>query len=318
VRRSASYSWAGALGVVAVGIAVSFLGFTSLSAWEGSCSACHAGEISRLSLGGHASVSCRDCHRGGTVADVIDFRLRLAAMAPAKLGASYRPLPAMPSDRCLSCHEAVLEKVVVAQGIRMNHRATHNAGHACVDCHASIIHDSPMLPGVAMDECLRCHVVSALSQDCDTCHVGPVRREARLRSGSFALVHGPAWQSSHGAGDLSTCSACHTAARCESCHGIAVPHADRWLNEHGPASRVADCSQCHETRFCDECHKLPMPHPEGFLGAHSQDTGEAGTAACHYCHDEGSCEQCHASHTHPGLDQERIRRLRTKAGLDVE
>lgn len=279
---------------------------------------CHATAVSGLSEGGHANVECRACHRDSGVVGVIDLRLRLAAMVPATFGAPYASLPTVPSERCLACHESVLEGVVVSQGIRMSHAAPHRAGHQCTDCHASLIHGDTRQPGAAMDECLRCHVVSALSQDCDTCHDGPVGREARLRSGTFALIHGTEWQSSHGAGDLSTCAACHTAARCESCHGVSLPHPDGWLNEHGPVLETSDCAQCHATQFCSDCHGMPMPHPAGFLGAHSGEVDVAGVEACHYCHDAGSCDACHHRHTHPGLDQERIRRLRSGAGLDVD
>ena len=309
--------WGTALGMLATIALAAVLGFTSLSALESSCGMCHDEAVEGLVLSGHAGVACRECHRGPGLADVIDFRVRLAAMAPAALGMPYHALQGVPSSRCLSCHERVIEELVVSKGIRMSHAAPHRAGYECGECHASLAHGDARRPGIAMDECLRCHAVSALSQDCDTCHVGQVTRESRLRDGSFSRIHGPEWRTAHGSGNLKTCAACHTATRCESCHQVPIPHPDQWLNTHGRASNGADCRQCHASSFCSGCHGLEMPHPAGFLAEHSTVTEETGPEACESCHSERACESCHSRHTHPGLTAERVQRLRSKAGLDV-
>ncbi len=304
------------LAAVLVALVAATLAFTSLSGWERSCSACHTTAITALEDGAHGGIECRACHRGDSMAEVVDFRFRMAAMAPAVIGVPYSPRPVVASARCLECHAYVLDEVVVAEGIRMSHAAPHRSGYACVDCHAASPHGSADRPGIAMDECLRCHVVSALSQDCGTCHVGTVTRDARQRTGTFAITHGSEWVSSHGAGDLRTCTACHTAARCESCHGVPVPHGDQWMNEHGVASRTAECLSCHAEEFCTGCHGLEIPHPDGFLAVHSAEVEALGAETCDTCHASSGCDACHTRHAHPGLTPERVERLRRKAGLD--
>jgi hypothetical protein len=241
------------------------------------------------------------------------------------LGATIRSAPlapvAVPDDRCIACHDQVLEQLVEANGLRMSHLEPFEAGVACVDCHGRVAHgaETPEQAGLAMEECLRCHVVSPAYGDCDTCHTESVSREERIVTGSFAATHGESWKTMHGMGDIRTCVSCHTAARCQGCHDVPLPHGMMWMSEHGPASSRSDCTQCHDREtFCDGCHGLPMPHPADFLGGHSKYVMEAGgkTEHCQTCHDERACKLCHARHTHPGLDPERARRLRAKAGLD--
>lgn len=305
-------------GLLAVGVTLllavsSSLAFTSLSSVETVCGACHAQIAPRLAP--HASVPCVECHRARGAAGIIDLRLRMLAMA---IPLSAGPKPPVTSDRCLACHGEVLTSVVERGGLRMSHREPHEAGQSCVDCHASLMHDSGgASAGISMDECLRCHTVSALSRDCDTCHVDDVDREERIATGTFARTHGSSWRTSHGSGDIRVCAACHTAARCESCHGTEIPHPFSWLDDHGTQAGQADCTaSCHSSSFCRDCHVVEMPHPGGFLARHADVRDDVGQEACLRCHEPRACESCHAKHAHPGLAAERAKKLRGKAGLD--
>ncbi len=139
-----------------------------------------------------------------------------------------------------------------------------------------------------------------------------------MSSGSFAKTHGADWQKLHGMGDLNTCAACHTLVRCESCHGVALPHPDAWMNAHGGESledpRV--CLTCHSEDFCARCHGLTMPHGEGFRKEHASVASSHEDATCLACHDVESCDGCHARHAHPGIPAATVALLRKKAGLD--
>ena len=168
-----------------------------------------------------------------------------------------------------------------------------------------------------MAQCLRCHVVSPLTADCTLCHVEQVTREQLLVSGSFAKTHGPSWATLHGMGDLYTCSACHSATRCDSCHGTALPHTEQWLNRHGGESRAgnAQCLQCHTKRFCDDCHGMQIPHPPDFRATHADRAKVHDAPECVWCHDPSSCRTCHMRHIHPGLKPDQKRLMRQRAGL---
>lgn len=307
--------------VVAVG-AIVVLGFTSLSFWEGSCLTCHDVHAGAVTAQAHAGVECRQCHRDQDLAGIVSFRTRMLPMM--KVFGAEAPgglRPPVKSSRCVACHEGLLSEVTVSNGLRMSHAASFSAGQQCVDCHGAMFRRGAAAgagAGISMDECLRCHVVSSLSNDCFMCHRGKVTLDAALRNGSFARTHDVDWEKRHGSGDLKSCSACHSIASCQSCHSVSLPHNEAWLGRHG-APALSDregCRTCHSDEFCFGCHKLEMPHPRAFLALHSKEAEQTGVAACETCHDSKSCEQCHASHTHPGLTAERVLRLRREAGLN--
>lgn len=300
-------------------VAIGAIGFSSLSYWETSCLVCHDSHVGTPSKNVHGSVECSACHRDSGLAGVLSFRVRMISMLPAPSLTPASVRPPIPSSRCLACHGVVLREVVTSYGIRMDHGPSMAAGQQCVDCHGAMF-ATPAHFGsaISMDDCLRCHLVSSQSNDCLVCHRGKLTLDPSLRNGTFGRTHGLAWESMHGAGDLKTCVSCHSIARCESCHGVVLPHNEMWLGRHGPPAMEdgAGCSQCHSAAFCDDCHKLEMPHPAGYLAAHTRDQDAVEAGVCDTCHEQRSCDRCHARHTHPGLDAERTERLRRKAGLD--
>lgn len=285
------------------------------ASYRPACGACHARLVAAQAKTAHKDLSCNSCHRRPGLAGAIDFRFRLLAMGGAFVSGSRR-MAFADSGACQRCHSSDIKQVVVADGIRMSHKEVVAVGMECLDCHGETGHRdaTPAPSSLAMDVCLTCHVVSAISYDCATCHVGKVTKEWRLRSGSFARTHGRDWKKMHGMGDLRLCGACHTAVRCTSCHGTPLPHALSWLNDHGAESTRVNCSQCHARSFCDSCHRIRMPHPSDFIRRHPAE-GRKDSKRCYRCHAKEACDRCHTGHVHPGLTKERAQRLRKKAGL---
>lgn len=294
--------------------------FSASTVTERSCTACHSTVAEQFHTVTHSGLACSDCHREQDAAGVIDLRLRLVRMLAGSLTTGAPPAQAIPSSRCLTCHETVLTDVSVAKGIRMSHEEPNTRGIPCVQCHGAEMHAGIRTSAghIEMATCLTCHVVSAESDDCDICHAKNVSRLTPVTTGTFNKTHGPEWQSLHGMGDLNGCSSCHTATRCESCHETPIPHGPNWLNQHGEQSlsNPQVCTKCHSAAFCSDCHNAPMPHSTGFRSSHSATAKGLEDPSCHQCHAQQACDACHAAHIHPGLPAEKATALRKKAGID--
>lgn len=272
------------------------------------CGSCHAMRpfVEAQKSGAHAKVSCYACHVSDGIWGIPAEKAReLFRMYPAALlGVSTPsgPAVALSRDRCLSCHEDVLHRVISRNGLRVNHVACAT-GTTCDDCHSAVPHAaaSRWIRQPDMRSCISCHRTSGAAVACDTCHQGRQQGQ-RLTSGSWAITHGPQWRQTHGMGDLRYCDACHTRAYCATCHETPLPHAQGFYLDHGTEAMkpVAKCTQCHESSFCDGCHKTQMPHPAGFLSIHNAVAHGVNDPVCAKCHNERDCERCHVAHTHPG------------------
>lgn len=297
-----------------------FIVFSASTVTERSCTTCHQVVVDTYHSVTHSGLACSDCHREQDVAGVVDLRVRLVRMLAGSLTTGAPPAQAIPSSRCLKCHETVLTEVSVAKGIRMSHQEPNAKGIPCVQCHGAEMHAGIRTSAghIEMATCLTCHVVSAESDDCAICHVENVSRLTPVTTGTFQKTHGPAGKTLHGMGDLYRCGSCHTATRCESCHGTQIPHGPNWLNQHGEQS-LSDpkmCANCHSTVFCKDCHSSPMPHPAGFRSSHSGAAKGLEDPSCRQCHEQRSCDDCHVAHVHPGLPAEKASALRKRAGID--
>jgi hypothetical protein len=157
-----------------------------------------------------------------------------------------------------------------------------------------------------MEDCYTCHGVSNKVTACDACHADREERQ-RVFDGPFRVTHGAEWQTTHGMGDMRSCSACHDAEKCAGCHGAGVPHGGAFLERHAEfsASPEAQCTSCHREEFCDSCHSYPMPHDVAFITGHSEIVETDGEAKCLTCHTEPDCTECHVSHVHP-VTQEQM------------
>ena len=144
------------------------------------CRQCHPelSELWRKSNGHPANqTTCHQCHskefRLSPEGENI-FRHTRDQLSPPE----YLADDELTSQRCLDCHEDVLEAnyVVKKKVIKFNHRYHHGEGLECVDCHRSAGHEY-MTGGTnrpTVTECLDCHVREfegpPMNQKCLNCH----------------------------------------------------------------------------------------------------------------------------------------------------
>jgi hypothetical protein len=285
------------------------------------CTLCHQDQYVGLRTSRHADLTCDTCHTTGDVFGVLDSRLAIVAMLPARLGVGAPVSPgAVESRACKECHSAAIARTVMVDGLRMSHREVTEAGWSCVTCHARAAHGSAATydSGYTMDMCLTCHRPDAKDiATCEKCHAeGSYPQVTRGRT-PWRVTHGANWQRMHGMGDLRTCMSCHPADYCVQCHKMALPHPPTFKNTHGRAvleraSGRRDCVVCHKGTACDDCHGLTMPHPAGFIRTHSQTVKADGEQVCMRCHDKVSCSKCHERHIHPGIPTDQLKLLQER------
>lgn len=266
------------------------------------CTGCHSMQsyASPHTDGPHASVPCGTCHVGdGLVASLSNSPRAIGWVLGAVISA--RPAVLVASDAaCRECHSRVLANTIENHGLRVRHQDFAEA--SCIDCHSGTAH---ILPGhhylaPQMDECTGCHRTSATRvETCEVCHRGSGSRSPG--ASAWKSVHGPAWQQTHGAGDLSGCVSCHTPAYCASCHDLAMPHPSDWPRTHGATARDdrISCLSCHDDAWCTSCHGVEMPHASGFMSRHPSAVHRVGAQTCYRCHLLEQCEHCHVASSHP-------------------
>lgn len=228
--------------------------------------------------------------------------------------------PGMPwIDTCLFCHEELDEAQPVQRRIAtlfdaedrflarrwsrlddelvFDHLQHVEGGLDCADCHAGIEQNVRLDAsiGVSMTECMDCHDVLGVANDCRTCHTVYDQDVA-------PETHGSAWERLHGQAArfptgamIDTCSNCHTESSCTQCHLEQKPtsHNAHWrLRGHSISARLdrGSCAACHEPQSCDRCHAetLPLSHTGTF--ASTQSTHCLG---CHFPLQSNGCVTCH-------------------------
>lgn len=269
------------------------------------CTSCHvpARAYDQWRNSPHASVACGKCHTdrasllglGNTVAVVSNL-----------LGSSGQG-PEVTDEACISCHPGLDDEkpVVIDNFFRISHTGLTKAGYRCVECHAATAHkvSEQRLGRATMSMCARCHNNVKETGACETCHVGKKSPDvARRVDVEWSKTHGANWQSTHGMGDLQTCTLCHERAKCESCHNMPLPHEKNFLATHGKLAIQpnAPCLSCHKGSLCESCHGIEMPHPDNFLAKHSSVAVSAKDPRCKTCHPMDACTRCHERHVHPG------------------
>lgn len=272
------------------------------------CRGCHAmrAYASALADTSHKGVSCASCH-GPSVVGRVGLAFRVAfVMAPRAVSGETSvtsPSSPLPRNACVSCHAKVLDGVITAQGLSIEHRRCAK-DRSCETCHGESSHPGATrwtrLP--VMEECVRCHTKASATVACDVCHAGKGTRD-RLIKGPWQVTHGSNWKQAHGMGSLDYCATCHPSDYCTDCHGISLPHSASWGETHGEAAKKvrAKCVTCHPSEtLCVDCHGMEMPHPPSFLKQHSKLAKSAKDERCLHCHADDDCVQCHANHIHPG------------------
>lgn len=295
---------------ITIGVLAVIVPLAALAVWIGvsavympGCSGCHLqGEFAtRTAAGVHAALECKSCHGGVTIASRAEFGVHIVLGMHLPLVATDPSLSNVPDATCDSCHEDGTAGVVENAGLRVRHSECARA-HTCTTCHSPTAHGSALAwPRTAsMELCFECHADVGAPVACDSCHSDRLPTD-RIKTGTFAVTHGPDYLTTHGMGRMTTCGPCHAPDKCVGCHGAGVPHAARFVQQHAQiaADPAADCTSCHLQTFCSNCHGLEMPHPPSFTAEHSQIVEREGEEGCATCHAPDDCTRCHEMHVHP-------------------
>jgi hypothetical protein len=312
--------WYATLSIV---LGIVFLGavITAASVSPTFCLMCHGDAGESLSASVHVTADCDDCHTAPGALGLVESRMRVVSMVLATpfavvAGADTTDV-LVDNEKCLDCHEGMVNQTFSSNGLRMNHRAPEAAGWQCTTCHAGASHPGETYVGASytMDQCLSCHSAGPTNlSTCEACHEeGSRDRSASPAVTPWRVTHGSNWQRTHGMGDLNTCKTCHAADYCVACHNMQLPHAANFLGRHGKdvlarPTGDADCVVCHKGAACENCHGVEMPHPDGFVTEHQQASRET-PEVCARCHAQEQCDECHTRHTHPGIPLDQLRML---------
>lgn len=234
-RASDSRRWV-RRGIYAAVAAAVVLAVSFYAEMPQTCGVCHstADYAEPLSESVHAAAGCADCHRSvGATARARDS-LRYVGWVwtqyMTQQTSSAVADPSVESGRCLSCHGAVRDDIVVAAGIRVRHEDFLNRGDDCILCHGGLGHATARgaQAQAIMNHCLPCHNGVDVSSECSICHVDDVaiRSVAVKRSGNMATVTT--------IGDTGDCYRCHDPDPCYRCHGVTMPHPPGYVGDDLP------------------------------------------------------------------------------------
>ena len=285
------------LGLVVAGVALAATPHYA----QRTCSRCHDSKafVAATARSPHSSVPCTSCHGGGSVANRITFTSDQVFGMWLRLDTLDATTKSVSSEACASCHSNL--RLSNNNGMRILH-GTCTVGRECTDCHSTTAHGRATTwpKSTDMQMCYECHGAGNAPTACDTCHEGKLPN-TRIKTGTFAVTHGPNYRKTHGMGDMKTCVACHNSGDCAKCHGGGVPHSAAFVSTHGDIakSRSAKCTSCHRASFCADCHGFVMPHPKSFTQSHSKLVKRDGQTECERCHVTSDCQRCHEAHVHP-------------------
>lgn len=224
------------------------------------CMSCHNKEnlhSKPFKNSAHKDADCSACHEGGSLLSrsIIATPKRLAHFISSVTtdGHPTTVFTPLPNNGCTSCHKDMQKTMLVnADGnkVKVAHKHPLDAGMSCIDCHAFANNAVSSIHDTGMQSCLSCHDNESQSAECVVCHIGdPTAPSTRKPSPENARTQ---------------------------------------------VTR-ADCYACHNPQKCDSCHGVRMPHPQGpggYLDFHAADA-KKGYNRCFKCHDKGGCLDCH-------------------------
>ncbi len=255
------------------------------------CDGCHVitphNERDESRTDPHERVACVSCHESGGVVARYTTALPARVLHIVDAVADSRSVQGygeVASRACRSCHGRAVRGLVTDEdrGILMSHSEPLEATMRCLDCHTpvdGVVGDH----NAGMNPCLRCHDAETAPAECETCHDRDTAAAARARSATFAKQQV----------EEISCGGCHDeAAECDSCHGLRMPHTNRFkAYAHARAGAVdfwyndgRTCAKCHtaERRPCRRCH--------GDILGNGHD---ASLARTHQDAPEETCDRCH-------------------------
>lgn len=263
----------------------------------------------------HGTIACVKCHQTPTAWYEVPQRLvgrgRLLGrdVSAHTSGEFDDPVEARASKTppiqdavCLQCHDPN-RKATSGYRILIDHAEHARRNGSCVSCHVRTAHPEETRGRALtlMAQCFTCHGKAdkrdALAE-CGVCHPSdyelvPVSHTAeRWEKGR----HGQIAEE-----DVNLCGMCHAKRLCDDCHGIEMPHPEKWAEGrtgHGPAatSRPATCARCHNESpdMCTMCHHTKYDPVMGtWIEQHNVKVKEDGAAYCMECHGPLYCVDCH-------------------------
>ena len=255
---------------------------------------CHVNQVSVLEADGLMHANCVACHERPGLSAVPQNIVRRAAMVVAQLMGRSPQGAIVDSLSCANCHQKVIHfETFSADGIKMSHAEPYVAGATCTSCHAKTGHSKTR--AYSMSSCVICHNNTKASADCLTCHatqpLARVSNESTTSLGSGKVTYPLV--------DVKPqCGGCHDQVKqCDSCHGLRMPHEDRFVQGgHAPIA-VFDgkklCWKCHQTTDCGRCHGPFTAHQSNWRQAHQKfpwdspcacHAQKGGTPVCYQCH----------------------------------
>lgn len=244
------------------------------------CDSCHKAHINFTLTGKHASLDCKECHRGGNYKSV-NRMCETCHEVPAKHS------PGM-NSRCDLCHSSTGWKPPKSSHERFPLSGRH-LSVSCDKCHINERYQG------TVPLCESCHNLSenhipGIKGGCESCHLPTGWKPANFDHSKFPLV---------GIHTSLSCDKCHingiykgTSHFCESCHNL-------------PPNHIPGI-----TGGCDLCHTPVGWKPANFDHGNFPLTGIHQTLTCDRCHKNGvyqgtpsACVDCHqAPASHQGMD----------------
>lgn len=307
----------------AVVLGAVLFGYQATGTTDFCISACHATDktVALHGKDAHSAVDCVRCHEDpppfGLAGSFVQRNGHLLERFLPQLQTYAGPIPV---ERCTSCHENITTGGVLANdaGVRMSHSQPLGAGMSCDDCHVGTGHKANPR-GVQMSVCMGCHDGVRAPSRCPSCHTKDVGLLSKDSERMFVRARLPA---------RVDCGACHAQALCDSCHGIRLPHSDRFTAwEHGAISafdKKTRCFECHtDATDCRTCHRefdgASSQHGANWRSLHAEEPYATATCACHTSRlpdgirVRGSyCKLCHPN-GRPGRSTPNTPRPRTPA-----
>ncbi|MBE0447710.1 MAG: NapC/NirT family cytochrome c [Actinobacteria bacterium] len=254
----------------------------------------------------HAEVDCNTCHASGPLGRVrqkagliVEIYRHFTGSYEKPVNASSKLSNKINNDSCLRCHTP--KRVVTPKKtLLMNHNIHIEKGIACTYCHNRAGH--PTSPGykdfISMDGCFRCHSLlkKAMAPGrCDACHpksfdLIPVTHKTKTWP---ILDHSKTAKQ-----DSTPCMPCHLKTFCRGCHGVEIPHPEKFVkSEHGSIGNKNPkvCQKCHRQKdFCNTCHHEGYDESMGdWIPTHKHAVATVGPANCFRCHGPTFCAFCH-------------------------
>ena len=279
------------------------------------CASCHEMKpsVDAWQTSVHADVGCYDCHYTGFFS-FFEAKAWLISDVFSHYAKSYKqPLNAgselskhIGSATCLQCHTP--KRIITPRRVlTMNHNIHIEKGINCTTCHNRVGHPSAegYRTNVSMQGCFRCHGLSKTAiapGRCSICH--PKTFDLLPSSGSLNHKRDSWLHGIHGKTalkNINPCMTCHQKTFCMGCHGVEVPHPDKFRKQdHGDigSKNPTVCQKCHkQADFCNACHHksfAKLKKPDGpWVPTHKYIVAQVGPAACFDCHAPTFCAYCH-------------------------